>query len=76
MRPRIESRRGLRGPLRQFGINDVAPLPFFLKVDPREGRDAFLILFLDQKAEYEGAAREIHKASCADCVAVEIVLSD
>ncbi|EFB91857.1 hypothetical protein HMPREF7215_1759 [Pyramidobacter piscolens W5455] len=35
-----------------------------------------IILFLDQKAEYEGAAREIHKASCADCAAVEIVLSD
>ena len=32
-----------------------------------------VFILLDQKAEREGAAREIHKASCA---AVELVPSD
>ena len=39
------------------------------------GPHAFFAVFilLDQKAEREGAAREIHKASCA---AVDVVPSD
>lgn len=44
--------------------------PFF----PTAG-DA-MIRFLYQKIEPCGKAREILKASCADCAAVEMVLSD
>ena len=35
-----------------------------------------VVAIFNWKAEHKGAAREIHKASCADCGAVEVVLSD